>query len=478
MTAPIGLHRYMRRLSPLAMALGLLGTQSIASASAVTLDFKACVETALGQNPEMTVSEQRIVQAEAALSEAEASRMPQITASLTGTRSNDAMNVFGMKLGQRQATFGDFGFADIGKTGFGDPSATSTNFGVEPRDLNHPGAHNNFNSRLEVKVPVWNGGRIGSYEDQAQAMIAAARQGDEATQQYLTFNVYQAYEGVHTARAFIEVAQQAVEAAQAYVETTENLVAQGVVVRSELLSANVHLSEAQTQYEQALMEEQIALDNLKMLMAMDEDAEIEIGARQDITLPEHTAASMSQEAISVNPQLEALRAQTKAKQAAIAASKADKYPSFNLMARGDANDENLGFDSTSYTIAGVFSWKLTDFGVTNNRISRARAEASEAKASLQSKMNQTRLAVKKAWRMLQVAEKRVVSNELAVAQAEEAQRLIMKRYKGGIATMTEVLANQAQLDKARADLVKSQYEKNIQKATLRLETGAMTLARM
>jgi outer membrane protein TolC len=465
----------MRRLSPLAMALGLLGAQSVASASAVTLDFKACVETALGQNPEMTVSEQRIAQAEAALSEAEASRMPQITASLTGTRSNDAMNVFGMKLGQRQANFGDFGFSEFDMTG-GTPK--SQLLATEPNDLNHPGAHNNFNSRLEVKVPVWNGGKIGSYEDQAQAMIAAARQGDEATQQYLTFNVYQAYEGVHTARAFIEVAQQAVEAAQAYVETTENLVAQGVVVRSELLSANVHLSEAQTQYEQALMEEQIALDSLKMLMAMDEDAEVEIGARQDITLPEHTAASLSQEAISVNPQLEALRAQTKAKQAAIAASKADKYPSFNLMARGDANDENLGFDSTSYTIAGVVSWKLTDFGVTNNRISRARAEAAEAKASLQSKMNQTRLAVRKAWRMLKVAEKRVVSNELAVAQAEEAQRLIMKRYKGGIATMTEVLANQAQLDKARADLVKSQYEKNIQKATLRLETGAMTLARL
>ncbi|KUJ73068.1 transporter [Thiomicrospira sp. WB1] len=461
----------MRRLSPVAMAVGLISAQGMASANPVTLDFEACVETALGKNPEMTVSQQRIVQAESALAEAEASRMPQITASLTGTRSNDAMNVFGMKLGQRQATFADFGFADFDST---NPNLLS----VEPDDLNHPGAHNNFNSRLEVKLPVWNGGKIGSYEDQAQAMIAAARQGDEATQQYLTFNVYKAYEGVHTARAFIDVAKQAMEAAQAYVNTTENLVEQGIVVRSELLSANVHLSEAQTHYEQALMEEQIALDNLKMLMAMDENAQIEIGARQDITLPEHTPDSLSQQAMTANPQLEALRAQTEAKRAAIAASEADKYPSFNLMARGDANDENLGFDSTSYTVAGVVSWKLTDFGVTSNRVSRARAEAEEAKAALQSKTNQTRLAVRKAWRMLKVAEKRVVSNELAVAQAEEAQRLIMKRYKGGIATMTEVLANQAQLDKARADLVKSQYEKNIQKAKLRLETGAMSLAQL
>lgn len=464
-----------KQLIVAALALPML---SWSSAQAQTLDFKACVEAALGQNPQMQVSQHRMTQAQSALKEAQANRMPQITASLTGTRSNDAMNVFGMKLGQRQATFGDFGFADIGQTGFGNPNATSYNFGVEPDDLNHPGAHNNINSRLEVKVPVWNGGKIKSYEQQAQAMIQAARQGDQATQQYLTFNVYKAYEGVHTARAFIEVARQAMEAAQAYVDTTENLVAQGIVVRSELLSANVHLSEAQTHYEQALMEKQVALDSLKMLMAMDESKKLTIGPRQDISLPRQGIEQLSQSAMTQNPQLEAMRAQTQAKRKAIDASKAALYPSFNVMARGDANDESLGFDSTSYTIAGVLSWKLTDFGVTENKISRARAKAEEAKAALQSKMDQTRLAVRKAWRMLKVAEKKVTSNQLAVEQAQEAQRLIMKRYKGGIATMTEVLANQAQLDKARAELVKSQYEKNIQKAKLRLETGAMRLAEL
>ena len=81
-------------------------------AYAQTYDFKACVNTALNQNPEMEASASRIDQAQGALNKAESSRLPQITLSVTGTNSDNALNVFGMKLQQRQATFNDFGFGD------------------------------------------------------------------------------------------------------------------------------------------------------------------------------------------------------------------------------------------------------------------------------------------------------------------------------------------------------------------------------
>ncbi|MBD3612823.1 MAG: TolC family protein, partial [Hydrogenovibrio crunogenus] len=180
-------------------------------------------------------------------------------------------------------------------------------------------------------------------------------------------------------------------------------------------------------------------------------------------------------ATSTNPKLEAQREEARSSRAAIDASKADQYPSFNIMARGEFNDDTVGFESSSYTVAGIVSWKITDFGITSNRVNQARAAARQKQAALRSQENQTRLAVLKSWRTLKVAEKQVASNRLAVEQAEEAQRLIMKRYKNGVSTMTEVLASQAQLDKARADLVQSIFEKNIHKAKLRLETGVMSI---
>jgi outer membrane protein len=38
---------------------------------------------------------------------------PPVNLSLTATRSNDALNAFGMKLGQRNASFGDFGAGEF-----------------------------------------------------------------------------------------------------------------------------------------------------------------------------------------------------------------------------------------------------------------------------------------------------------------------------------------------------------------------------
>lgn len=455
-------------LSVVGLLFSVLAAESQAVSSPVTYDFKACVETALSQNPEMDVSQYRLAQAQYALKEANASRLPQVTASMTASQSNSALNVFGMKLNQRQASFSDFGFSQFDST---NPNILN----VQPDDLNHPGAHSDFNTRLEILIPVWNGGKISGYQSQAQAMIQAAKKGEQAVQQFLTFNVYQAYEGVHTARAFVAVAEQAVKAAQAYVDTTANLVEQGVVVRSELLSANVHLSQAKTSFEQAKMQEQLALDSLKMLMATPENQAIMVGDRMNVTLPEASLETLLGMGMQTNPQLNAKREEARSSRAEMDVVKADQRPSFNIMARGDFNDSGLGFDSQSYTVAGVLSWKMTDFGLTDNRLNRASAATAEKKAAVRSQENQVRHAILKAWRTLQVVEKQVYSHQLAVEQAEEAQRLILKRYKGGIATMTEVLASQAQLDKARAELVQSLYEQNIQKAKLRLETGSMRL---
>ncbi|MDG6779054.1 TolC family protein [Thiomicrorhabdus sp. zzn3] len=457
----------LKRLAmALAVALPIAGFAQ--SAAAETLEFKRCVELTLNQNPETAVSAFRIEQAKSAYQEASSSRLPQITASFTASNSDNPLNVFGMKLQQRDASFADFGFAEFDST---NPNLLN----VVPDDLNHPDARTDFNTRLEMLIPVYNGGKISSYQKQAKSMIDAAQHGDEAVRQMLTFNVYKAYEAVHTARAYIEVAQKAVLAADSYVKTTANLVEQGVLVRSELLSAKVNQSNARMALEKAQNQEKVALESLKMLMAMDSVQTLDIGKRVDMEMPADNLDDMIAMALAKNPQLEAKRYQVNSSYAAVGASKAGLYPSFNVMARQDWNDDQVGFNNASYTVAGVVSWKITDFGVTSSGVDKANAAAKAEEYQLRSQENQVRLNLITAWNNLDVAKKQVHVNQLAVEQAEEAQRLVLKRYKNGVATMTEVLASQALLDKARAEVVAATYEKNIQTATLRLQTGTMQL---
>ena len=441
-----------------ALVLAVSSSLSLA-AYADTYDFKKCVESALNQNPEMDVSLARIQQAESALGKAEASRLPQITLSMTGSSSDNPLNVFGMKLQQRSVVSDDMFLTGTQDT---DP-------------LNNPEAHTDFNTRVEVLLPVWNGGKIGSYEDQAAAMIQAARQGNVAVQQYLTFNVYQAYEAVHAARSYINVAEQAKLTADEFVRTTKNLVDQGIVVRSELLSAKVNQVSAEVALLKAQGQEQIALDTLKMLMNVDANKDVDVAERTDLELPAVSVEELLTMANAANPQLEAKRKEASSTAFAIDAAKADYYPSFNVMLRQDWNDEALGLSNGSYTVAGVVSWKITDFGVTSNSVDMANAAALEKKSALRSEENKTRLEVLTAWRKMEVANKQVDFNLLAVEQANEAQNLILKRYKGGVSTMTEVLATQTQLDKARAELVAAKYDVNVFKAKIRLVTGTMNI---
>ena len=91
------------------------------SAYASPLDFKTCVQTALSQSPETEASLARLTQAESALSKVKSSRLPQITLSVTGSQSDSAQNVFGMKLQQRQATIGDLVWQKPGRFFLVDP---------------------------------------------------------------------------------------------------------------------------------------------------------------------------------------------------------------------------------------------------------------------------------------------------------------------------------------------------------------------
>lgn len=452
-----------------ALLLALAAAMPLA-ANAEEFDFKACVNSALNKNPEMAVSSARIQQAEGALQKAESSRLPQITLSVTGSNSDNALNVFGMKLQQRQATFNDFGFGELADAN-GDNN-------YAPNSLNNPDAHTDFNTRIEMLVPVWNGGKIGSYEDQATAMIEAARKGDLAVQQFLTFNVYQAYEAVHAARSFIKVANQAKETAKSYVKTTSNLVEQGVVVRSEFLSAKVNESAVDVALLKAQGQEQIALDTLKMLMGVDASAEVDVANRVDLELPVDNVEELLSMALNSNHELDAKRKEAASSTFSVDAAKADYYPSFNLMLRQDWNDESLALSNGSYTVAGVVSWKITDFGVTGGAVDMANASAAQKKAAVKSHENKLRLDVLSTWRKLEIAKKQVGSSVLAVQQADEAQNLIMKRYKNGVSTITEVLAGETQLGKARADLVSARYDVNVLKAKLLLLTGRMDVQRI
>ena len=445
--------------------MGLLGISvflSVGVVHAEDLDLRQCVALALSQNPELLASNARIEQANAAITQAKNSYLPKITTTITASRSNDPLSVFGMKLMQQNATFNDLGLGEY--TGVAN---------VAPNALNHPNDYTNINTRLEAQMPLYTGGLIDSYIRQAQSYLQAAQSGDTAARQQLIFMVYQAFDGVSTAGAFADVAAQGVKAAESFVKTAENLTAQGVLVKSELLTARVHLSNVKLQQEQAKNQQEIALEQLKMLMGLSLDTPLELIKGSGVTLFDGDLVTAKARALENNAQLRALRMQADSTGAALDGAKAAYLPTVGLMARQDWNDNNVALNNSSYTIAGVMSWTLTDFGVTKATVERARATQSEMNAKVKKAEQEVVFKVSESYKKAAEAQNRVSSLQLNVEQAEEAARLVRQRHEGGVATITEVLVAETQLLKAKADLIAARQEVNVQRATLRVLIGEL-----
>ncbi|MDE1978241.1 MAG: TolC family protein [Betaproteobacteria bacterium] len=439
---------------------------SLASAQAETLDFRQAVDVALRQNPDLMGVQAQMAQARAGINQAEGAKMPKITVSAGVTRTNDALNAFGIKLSQRQATFNDFGANQ-----FLGPQS----LGVAPDNLNYPGSVNNFNTRIQAELPIYTGGKLQGYLQQARSMLMAAQAGDQAARQQIIYHALQAYDGVYTARAFKGVAVKALEAAQSQVKTVDSLFKQGVVIKSDLLSAQVRQEDVKLQQDQAADMEAQAMDALHVVLGVPLNQPITLGPEVMVTMPEGDPNAWVGQAMERNPKIQALQHQIAAAGGKIEVARADRYPQVGAMARFDTNDPNLGFESRSYTVGAQLNWTIFDGGVTRNAVDQAVAQRMELQAKLQSEQNQLGMQVQDSYRKAVDAANQVKTRELAVKQSEEAARIVSKRYADGVGTLVEVQGAQAQLDKARADLIMAKQQVNLQRAALRLAIGDLTL---
>lgn len=426
---------------------------ALPTAQAEMLNLRQAVEAALGQNAGLAASQARVSQAEAALRQAESARWPSLDLSLSASRTNDPLSAFGAKLGQRSVTSADFA----------------------PAAINHPGDVDNFNTRLQVQVPIYTGGLQSSQIEQAQARSHAARLGDEGARQWLIQQVMLAYHGVHTARAYIKVAEQSRQAAEEALRVTEKLRAQGVAIKSDLLTAQVNLQEAKLKLAEARRLESGALDRLKVLMGRPLGDMIDVGAEVVPAMLEGDEQALRQQARSSHPDVNALRREHDAARARVGAARAGHRPHLNLMGRQEWNDNSLGLDASSYTVAGVMSWRVFDGGVTGAAVDQAQAGALEAAAKLRQAEEEVELQVADARRRALEAEVRIAARETAHAQAEEAQRLVRLRYENGIISLADLLAGQAQLDRARAEWVSARHDRVAARAELRRAAGVLSV---
>ena len=348
--------------------------------------------------------------------------LPGVRVEAGYVRTTDPIAAFGTKLRQREIGAADF----------------------NPATLNFPNAIGNKSAGLVLEQPLlnpdaWIGRTAAANAGKAQAKMA------DWTRTATRTDVVRAYFGATLAaekRATLEAAERA---AQAHVARAKALADTGLVTRSDALLAQVRAGEITTQRLGAAGDANHAGRALAMLLG--EPA-------ATYTLPDALPASDAIRALVATDTAEAAardRADVQAARLALSAARADAWrarstmlPRVNGFARYDWNDRTGFFANERSWTAGVMaSWspfagasEIAESRLTSARERAARAQQEAATANAQLEQNRTREQLKVALAQLTIAEQ-------AVAQSDEALRIVARKYDGGLATISDLLEAQA-----------------------------------
>ncbi|HVC00381.1 MAG TPA: TolC family protein [Candidatus Dormibacteraeota bacterium] len=419
------------------------------------LTLRQAVELALKQNPALRATREQVNVSRAQVGEARAGWLPRLDVSQGFTRGDNPVYVFGTLLTQRQFKAGNFNLSA----------------------LNQPSPLDNFQTRVDGQVSLFDSGRTYWREAGAKKMSTAADYETAQARQDLILRVVRAYYGVIVAREELGAANQALDSAKANEQQVKAMTTSGLVVTSDLLSAEVFRSQMRDRQITASNALEVARLNLGRELGMPPGASPQVAGT--LGQPKSLAGKIDQwekTALSERPALRAAQLQEQAANTGRKLAKADFGPQIGLFADFERDAETLGGPSGTNWAAGArLDWNVFDGGAKRSRLAEADARRSQAEDQLEWLRSGIELEVRQAYLDAQAAAERAGAAQAAVSQAGESLRIIQNRYQAGLVTITELLrAQTAQLD-ARTGYLSALHDWQVARAQLERAAGQLTL---
>ena len=431
---------------------GNLASPAEKQEKAEELTLLSAVDLALRHNPliRAAISGRKI--ADGQLSEARAGRFPLLQFSETFTRSNNPVFVFGSLL--EQSRFAPQNF-DIGL-------------------LNSPEPVNNFRTAITVRLPLFDQLETGTRIDQA---IIGQEQADlqkEMIKQQVRLEVLRAYYGILIAQARKEVAEEAVRMAEADVKRIRDLFTTGLVVRADLLAAEVQAAEFRQQRVQAAGEVITALALLDASLGLPAQASTKVSGQLgekifDVSEPDE----LTRLALLHRPDYLRASYTVRSTEKRIRGAWGQYLPKVDLFSTYGASGRDLTSGSADYALGAGLTYNLFDPG-RSARLDQARAAHALAGVEQEHLANRIRLEIVQAHQQFVSARERLVLAMQAVGQAQEVLRIVQDRYREGLTIITEVLRAETAFVRSRLNLLAARYDYYIGYALILLASGRLT----
>jgi len=415
-----------------------------------TLD--QAIDYALANNPDLQIASERISQAQAQLGVALSAFYPQISAKVGYEQSNNPAQVFAMIVAQR-----DFNSNSI-------------------QNINNPGYRQNFRPEIIGKLSLFRGGQDYQNSEAAKLGIDAAEFERSAVHNALIEAVTATYYAYLAAQEAHKVAQNSIAAIASELKQTKLRFDAGTVLKSDMLSLEVQMAEAQDAEIRAANGIELSKTSLANLLGLASNQAFTVAATSSLlTQPKMTASfnDLLELAMTQRPEVKAAANQVeislrrlKSEQGAYL-PKADAYVSYGQ------NSQTPGFSSSKDNVTAGVTVEMDLFSGfnTQQRVNAAERKAAEARETERKTKLAIEQEVKIAFLKLQEALARLNVTEISVRSADEALRLVNEERRAEIVTVTRYIESEVASNKAKSNTIAAHYDALSAEAALKKAIG-------
>ena len=428
---------------------------------AQSVNFDKILDLTIKNSKDLKLQELNIDSSKLDIKTVDAISYGKLTLSEEISRTNHSGYVFNSKLSSREASFRDFGFAQVGDM---------TNFDIQPKDLNYPEARNNFNTKLTYDIPLFTGFKLSNQKDILKLQEEANNIKYNLDKKELEFEVLKAYNSAVVAKDFVKALEKAKESIIFMKDAAIAFHKEGLITKIDVNEAKVYESNINSQLFEAKNNFQLALSYLVFLSSDDSITDVE--NLENIYFKFPNEKELYEQALKSRDEIKMQDIHVNASKKNIEISKASYYPSVYSRLEYGYNDDKLTIDDDKDYYMAMVGVSLTLFDNTRN-IEKQKSKIEYTKATInQEKLKDAiKLELKKAVLNLETKEKILLEKMQAKNLAFDILEQAKLQYKNQLISMTSLLQQEANFRKNEALLIDAKYEKSLALASLNLVLG-------
>lgn len=429
----------------------LISTKAFAEEIKVhPVEFKEAIAIALENNNELKGMKASLCASEREIGISRSYLMPKISVGEDFVTTNNPAQVFALKLNQTRLTSGDFAGA--------------------PGSFNNPGNITNFLTYGLIQLPVYNKASLVALK-MAKVQYSSNGYVYMRKQEELIKNVAQNYLLIGTAQEYVKVAKQGLKEANEHLRIAQVRYKSELGLYSDLLRAKTEVSEAEQKLVTANKNFNVARHSLGYLLGTKNSVEISnVTPVLDLKTIDYYQGFMQHRS-----DVKAMEIKVQNAKNGITLAQADWFPTLNLNASYNLynNSYPFGAEGNNYIAGASLHWDAFDGNKRHYETLKAKDKTREAEQYLEGLKNAVDFKVFEAFTSVGEANKNFELSQIALKSAEEGERLVLKRWQASLSPFVDVLDAQTNLDRARANLIKSSNDLKAQLISLYYESGVL-----